>query len=202
MSYRVGLTGGIGSGKSTVAALFAALGVPVIDTDAISHLLTRSNGEAIPAIRSVFGNEYIDNTGALDRTQMRQLVFADNTAKVSLEKTLHPLIFTEVQTQAESCSAPYVIIVVPLLFETARFKDLMDRTLTVDCNEETQIAHISKRKGMNESAARTIMSQQLSRIQRLAQSDDNINNEGDISMLKGQVSMLNQRYLELAKISN
>lgn len=202
MSYRVGLTGGIGSGKSTVAALFAALGVPVIDTDAISHLLTRSNGEAIPAIRSVFGNEYIDNAVALDRAKMRQLVFADNTAKVSLEKILHPLIFAEVQTQAESCSAPYVIIVVPLLFETARFKDLMDRTLTVDCSEETQIARISKRKGMNESAARTIMSQQLSRIQRLAQSDDNINNEGDISMLKGQVSMLNQRYLELAKISN
>ena len=202
MSYRVGLTGGIGSGKSTIAALFAALGVPVIDTDAISHQLTQSNGEAIPSIRSVFGNEYIDNAGALDRAKMRQLVFADNTAKVSLEKILHPLIFAEVQTQAESCSAPYVIIVVPLLFETARFKDLMDRTLTVDCSEETQIARISKRKGMNESAARTIMSQQLSRIQRLAQSDDNINNEGDISMLKGQVSMLNQRYLELAKISN
>lgn len=202
MSYRVGLTGGIGSGKSTVAALFAALGVPVIDTDVISHQLTQPNGEAIPAIRSVFGNEYIDNSGALGRAKMRQLVFADNTAKVSLETILHPLIFAEVQTQAESCSAPYVLIVVPLLFETANFRDSMDRTLTVDCNDETQIARISKRKGMNESAARTIMSQQLSRTQRLAQSDDTINNEGDIAMLKGQVDKLNQRYLELAQRSN
>lgn len=202
MSYRVGLTGGIGSGKSTVAALFAALGVPVIDTDAISHQLTRSNGEAIPAIRSVFGNEYIDNTGALDRARMRQLAFANKTAKISLEKILHPLIFAEARSQAESSSSSYVIVVVPLLFETTEFKSWMNRTVTVDCSEETQIARISKRKGMNESTARTIMSQQLSRIQRLAQSDDNINNEGDISMLKGQVSMLNQRYLELAKISN
>lgn len=202
MSYRVGLTGGIGSGKSTVAALFAALGVPVIDTDAISHQLTRPNGAAIPAIRSVFGNEYIDHSGALDRAKMRQLVFSDATAKISLEKILHPLIFAEAQTQAESCSAPYVLIVVPLLFETVHFKDLMDRTLTVDCNDETQIARISKRKGMNESAARTIMSQQLSRTERLAQSDDIISNEGDISMLNGQVDKLNQRYLELAQRSN
>jgi dephospho-CoA kinase len=202
MSYRVGLTGGIGSGKSTVAALFAALGVLVIDTDAISHQLTGSNGEAIPAIRSVFGNEYIDNTGALDRAKMRQLVFADKTAKVLLEKILHPLIFTESRAQAEISSAPYVIIVVPLLFETTSFKEWMNRTVTVDCSEEKQIERITRRNGMNDQTARSIMSQQLSRAQRLALTDDTIDNEGDLAVLDDQVATLNQRYLDLAKISN
>lgn len=202
MSYRVGLTGGIGSGKSTVAALFSALGVPVIDTDVISHQLTKSNGEAIPAIRSVFGNEYIDDTGALDRAKMRQLVFADKTAKISLEKILHPLIFAKAQSQAVNNSTPYVIIVVPLLFEATSFKEWMNRAVTVDCSEETQIERITSRNGMNEQTARSIMSQQLSRAQRLALADDTIDNEGDLAVLDDQVATLNQRYLELAKISN
>ena len=202
MSYRVGLTGGIGSGKTTVATLFASLGVPVIDTDAISHQLTRAYGEPIPAIQSVFGAEYIDNTGALDRTKMRQLVFADKTAKISLEKILHPLIFAEAQRQVQSGYAPYVIIVVPLLFETTSFKEWMNRTVTVDCSEATQILRITRRNGMNEHTARSIISQQLSRAQRLALTDDTIDNEGDLAVLDDQVATLNQRYLELAKISN
>lgn len=202
MSYRVGLTGGIGSGKSTAAELFAALDVPVIDTDTISHRLTRPNGEAIPAIQSVFGSEYLDSTGALDRAKMRQLIFTDTTAKNLLEKILHPLIFAEARSQAAISSASYVIIIVPLLFETTVFKEWMNRTVTVDCTEETQIKRITKRNGMNEQTARSIISQQFSRTQRLELADDIIDNEGDLAELGEQIARLNLRYLELSTISN
>ena len=202
MSYRVGLTGGIGSGKSTAAELFASLGVPVIDTDAISHQLTRPNGEAIPAIQSVLGSEYIDSTGALDRAKMRQLIFSDTTAKNLLEKILHPLIFAEARSLAAISSASYVIIIVPLLFETTAFKEWMNRTVTVDCTEETQIKRITKRNGMNDQTARSIISQQISRAQRLELADDIIDNEGDLAELCEQIARLNLRYLELSTISN
>lgn len=202
MSYRVGLTGGIGSGKSTVAALFTELGVPVIDTDAISHQLTQPGGAAILAIRSVFGNEYIDATGALDRVRMRQLVFSDEGAKHKLEKILHPLIFAQAKSEAESSSAPYVLFVIPLLFETGDFKRWLHRTVTVDCSEDTQVTRVASRKGMSESLVRAIMAQQLSRPKRLQLTDDTIKNEGDLTSLREQVIELNQHYLKLAKRSN
>ncbi len=202
MSYRVGLTGGIGSGKSTVASQFSELGVPVIDTDALSHQLTQPGGTVIPAIQAVFGKEYIDAAGALDRAKMRQLVFSDTSAKHKLEEILHPLIFAQAKSQAESSSAPYILFVVPLLFETASFRDWMNRTITVDCSEETQLARVSRRNGMSEQTARAIMAQQLSRSQRLRLTDDTIHNEGDLAALRVQVHQLNQHYLSLAKRSN
>ena len=202
MSYRVGLTGGIGSGKSTVAALFAELGVPVIDTDTISHQLTQPAGAAIPSIRNVFGEEYIDATGALDRAKMRQHVFSDQTAKQKLENILHPLIFAQAKSQAESGTAPYVLFVIPLLFETADFQKWLHRTVTVDCSEATQVARVASRIGMSERLVRAIMAQQLSRSQRLLLTDDIIKNEGDLAELRKQVSKLNQRYLKLAIRSN
>jgi len=201
MSYRVGLTGGIGSGKSTVSSLFSSLGIPVIDTDAISHQLTQTDGAAIPAIRSAFGDEYVDETGALNRAKMRQLVFSDKAKKQILENILHPLIFAEAKSRTESSSAPYILIVVPLLFEAVTFKQWMHRTVTVDCSEETQIARVSKRNGMTKQTARAIISQQLPRSQRLALADDIIENEADLTELSKQVDRLNLTYLDLAKRS-
>ena len=202
MSYRVGLTGGIGSGKSTVATLFAELGVPVVDTDAISHQLTQAGGAALQAIRNTFGNEYLDATGALDRAKMRNLVFTDSAAKKKLEDILHPLIFAEANRQAKTSSAPYSIIVVPLLFETPSFRDWVNRTLTVDCDEATQIARVARRQGMNDATVMAIIAQQLPRQQRLLQSDDILENEGTVNDLHAKITDLNQRYLDLAKISN
>lgn len=202
MSYRVGLTGGIGSGKSTVAALFAELGVPVIDTDAISHQLTQSGGAAIPAVRAAFGEEYIDATGALDRTKMRQLVFSDDAAKQRLEKILHPLIFAQARTLAESSAAPYVLLVIPLLFETTDYRNWLHRAVTVDCAEKTQLTRATKRNGVNEQTVRAIMARQLTRAQRLQQADDAIENDGTLAELRLQVALLHPRYLKMAERSN
>ena len=202
MTYFVGLTGGIGSGKSTVAAIFAEFGVPVIDTDAISHQLTQTGGAAIPAIRATFGEDYIDATGALDRAKMRQLVFSDASAKQRLEKILHPLILSETRSQAEYSSAPYVLLVIPLLFETLDYQGWLNNTLTVDCSEETQICRATSRSGLAEQAVRAIMAQQLTRAQRLELADDAISNDGTLTELHRQVSQLHQRYMNLAKRSN
>lgn len=201
MSYRVGLTGGIGSGKSTVANLFAELGVPVIDTDIISHQLTQADGIAIAEIQSVFGADYLDATGALNRAKMRQLVFSDESAKQQLEKILHPLILAQAKIQAGSSTAPYVLIVVPLLFETPDYQNWLSHIIVVDCSEETQIERVSKRNNLNEQTVRAIMAQQLSRAQRLKFANDIIFNEGTITDLSLQISQLHQRFLKLSAIS-
>lgn len=202
MSYRVGLTGGIGSGKSTVASLFAELGVPVIDTDVISHQLTQSGGAAIPAIRTEFGEDYIDASGALDRVKMRELVFSDNSAKQRLEKILHPLILAQAKFQAESSPAPYVLLVVPLLFETSGYQGWLDHTVTVDCSEKTQIARATRRNGLNEQTVRAIMARQVSRSRRLQLADDAIRNDATLTELRLQTAQLHQHYLNLAARSN
>ena len=202
MTYFVGLTGGIGSGKSTVASIFAELGVPVIDTDAISHQLTQSGGIAIPAIKASFGESYIDASGALDRAKMRQLVFTDANAKQRLEKILHPLILSQTRFQADSSSAPYVLLVIPLLFETTGYQGWLNHTLMVDCAEETQITRATSRSGLTGLTVRAIMAQQLSRAQRLELANDAIRNDGTLTELHQQVSQLHQRYMSFAKRSN
>lgn len=202
MSYRVGLTGGIGSGKSTVAELFAELGVPIIDTDIISHQLTQAGGTAIASIQQKFGNEYIDSAGALNRDLMRQRVFSDPLAKQNLESILHPLILSQARSRAEANTAPYVMLIVPLLFESSDYRHWLDRTLLVDCTENTQIRRAVSRSGLSESAVRSIMSQQLTRSQRALLADDIIQNEGDLSALKPQVERLHRHYLDLAARSN
>jgi len=202
MSYRVGLTGGIGSGKSTVASIFAELAVPVIDTDVLSHQLTQPGGAAIPAIRAAFDDNYIDAAGALDRSKMRQLVFSDDAARLRLEKILHPLILARTKSLAEASDAPYILLVIPLLFETSGYQKWLNRTVTVDCSEETQLARAKSRDGLNELTVRAIMARQLSRSRRLQLADDAINNDGTLAELRLQIEQLHQHYLKLAQRSN
>jgi len=202
MTYYVGLTGGIGSGKSTVASIFAELGVPVIDTDIISHQLTQPGGAAINAIQSEFGKEFIDANGALNREKMRKLIFSDPEFKVRLENILHPLILAQAKIQAISKSAPYVLVVVPLLFESKSYLDWLNRTVTVDCSEEIQLARATQREGLNEQIVRTIMAQQMSRSQRLKLTDDIIQNDASISNLYTQIAELHRNYLKLGQSNN
>jgi len=203
VSYLVGLTGGIGSGKSTVAELFAALSVRVIDTDLISHQLTKTGGAAIPLIRKTFGDDYIDARGALDRGRMRTLVFADPAAKQRLEAILHPLILEQTRQQATSpADTPYTLIVVPLLFESGRYADWMDRTIAVDCPEAIQISRTMQRSQLSEADVCAIMAQQISRTERLGSADETIHNDGSFEELKAQVIGMHRRLSALAAESD
>lgn len=203
MNYLVGLTGGIGSGKSTVADIFAALGVRIIDTDLISHQLTQSGGAAIPAIRDTFGPHLINVQGALDRNRMRELVFNHPAEKKLLEEILHPLIFAQTKQQAASHSdAPYSMIVVPLLFESGRYTGWLQRVITVDCPEDSQIIRTTQRSKLDEAAVRAIMAQQLGREERLALSDEIILNNGSLDDLKKQIVGLHRRLSALATESD
>ncbi|MBI5006722.1 MAG: dephospho-CoA kinase [Nitrosomonadales bacterium] len=203
MNFLVGLTGGIGSGKSTVARLFSELGVRTIDTDLISHQLTQAGGAAIPAIRKSFGDALVDDKGALDRDAMRRLVFADPAEKRKLEAILHPLILALTKEQAALPSeSPYTLIVVPLLFESGNYADWLDRTITVDCPDETQIARTTQRSKLSEAGVRAIMAQQLPRDERLRLADEVIRNDGPLEELKSQVVGLHRRLSVLAAESD
>ena len=203
MNYLVGLTGGIGSGKSTVAALFAAQGVRIIDTDLISHRLTQAGGEAVPAIRGTFGAALIDAQGALDRGRMRELVFGNPAEKKRLEAILHPLILAHVRQQASLASdAPYTLVVVPLLFESGHYADWLHRTITVDCTEAQQISRAMQRGGLDEPAVRAIMAQQLGRSERLRLADEVIHNESGLEDLRLQVVGMHRRLSALAAESD
>ena len=234
----IGLTGGIGSGKSTVAALFAEHGAGIIDTDAIAHFLTQAGGEAIAAIRAAFGNDYLTDGGALDRAKMRALIFSDAAAKQRLEQILHPLIFEQANAQLrplqanghgrnaapddETCHArfplsnplpqageganeslrefhvkPYIVIVVPLLPESRTFRQLVQRVLVVDCDENTQIARVIGRSSMNEAEVRAIIARQTPRADRLRLADDVIRNDAGLDRLAEQVAVLHERYSKM-----
>ncbi len=198
MAYVVGLTGGIGSGKSAAAAEFARLGAAVVDTDAIAHELTAPNGAAIEAIRRLFGDQYIAADGAMDRAKVRQLAFSDANAKQRLEALLHPLIRDESQRRIAQAAAPYVVLVVPLLVESRAYRERVQRVLVVDCPEEEQVARVRQRSGLAEDEIRRIIAAQAPRAQRLAAADDVIDNGGPLQALAGQVRRLHERYLELA----
>ena len=191
----VGLTGGIGSGKSTVAALFADLGVAVVDTDVISHTLTAAGGGAMSAIRAAFGASVCLPDGALDRVAMRERIFADKTAKRRLEEILHPLVLEHSRQMLLCADGPYSLLVVPLLFEAKHFLSLVQRSLVVDCDESVQLARVMRRDGMTESQAKAIIAAQCSRQARLARADDVIINNGDVSELSDQVARQHAEYL-------
>jgi dephospho-CoA kinase len=197
--YTVGLTGGIGSGKSAVAALFAKLGVQVVDTDEIAHELTRPGGEAIAAIRTAFGSEAIAGDGSLDRASMRQLVFGDAGARKRLEAILHPLIRAESEKRLERAASPYAILVIPLLVESGVERARTGRVLVVDCPEASQIERVVRRSGLPEAEVRAILASQATRKQRLAVADDVIDNSGSPDALGDQVSLLHDKYLTLAR---
>lgn len=199
MPFCIGLTGGIGSGKSSAARLFAALGAGVVDVDDISHALTRPGGAAIADIRREFGNEAIASDGSLDRARMRELVFADVSAKNRLEEILHPLIGRMAREAVARAPEPYVLLVVPLLLERETYRDVTQRVAVVDCSEATQIARTMKRSSITDAAVRAIMAAQLTRAERLAKADDVIDNDGDEAHLKQQVATLHTQYLALAK---
>ena len=196
--YVVGLTGGIGSGKSAAANLFAALGAAIVDTDVIARELTAPAGPAIPEIRSQFGAEYLTADGALDRAKMRLLVFQDPTARQKLEAILHPRIRAESRARIAAADRPYAIVVVPLLLETGAYRDLTDRVLVVDSAEERQIQRTSQRSALTAADVRAIMAAQLPRAERLARADDVLSNDGSMEELRRQVGELHAKYLALA----
>ena len=198
MVYCVGVTGGIGSGKSSAAALFAELGAGIVDTDDIAHELTRPGGRAMPAIIAAFGPGIAAADGSLDRAAMRQLVFAEPAQRMVLEGILHPLIRAEARDRVNRSATPYVMLVVPLLLETGGYPDLVQRVRVIDCEESLQISRTMQRSALTEQAVRAIMAAQLPRQQRLARADDVLLNSGDLSQLHSEVSRLHERYLALA----
>jgi dephospho-CoA kinase len=194
---RVGLTGGIASGKSTVADMFAELGTPVIDTDVIAREIVEPGQPALEEIRESFGADVITEDGRLDRAEMRRRVFADEHARRRLEAILHPRIRDNAMRQAEVAGGDYQLIVVPLLAESP-MRHAMDRILVVDCDVDVQVARLLERDAETEEQARRIIEAQASREQRLAIADDVIRNDGPLAETRRQVEQLHSRYLDLS----
>ena len=194
---RIGLTGGIASGKSTVADLFAAHGVPIIDTDVIAREVVEPGQPALDEIRATFGAAVIAADGSLDRGNMRKLVFSDHDSRKKLEAIVHPRIGEATITQADAAGGPYQIVVVPLLTESA-LKDAMDRILVVDCSEATQLERLLARDAETTEQARRMLAAQASRQERLDIADDVIVNDAGLDELRAQVDKLHRAYLRLA----
>lgn len=202
MAFIVGLTGGIGSGKTSVADLFQNLGAEIIDTDVIAHQLTRANGSAIQPITAAFGNHFILGDGSLDRAAMRDFVFSNGRARHQLESILHPLIYQETKRQLLLLQSDYGILVVPLLVEIDDYRKLVERILVIDCPESLQISRTMQRSKLQEHAVRKIMATQCSRSERLAIADDVIVNDSTIQNLELAVQKLHQKYQLLADQSS
>jgi dephospho-CoA kinase len=197
VKFVVGLTGGIGSGKSAAAAEFARLGAGVVDTDAIAHELTARQGRALPEIAKVFGDKAIGGDGAMDRTSMRERVFADPSARRTLEGILHPMIREESARRIAASPGPYVVHVIPLLVESGDYARRVDRVLVVDAPEDVQMARV-KERGLAEDQIRRIIRSQAARAERLAAAHDVIDNGGSLDALRNQVAALHEKYLQFA----
>ena len=197
MSFVVGLTGGIGSGKSAAAEEFGRLGATIVDTDAIAHELTQKGGLAVPEVERVFGKTFISN-GAMDRERMRNHVFANPAEKKKLEALLHPMIRDVSKRKIAEARGPYVVHVVPLLIESPDYRKRVDRVLVVDSPENLQIERVRSR-GLSDSDIRAIIAAQVPREQRLAAADDVIDNSGAIDALRQRVLALHQNYLQFAR---
>lgn len=198
MSLVIGLTGGIGCGKTCAANYFAELGVNIIDTDEIARTLTQPSGFAIAPIINTFGDDVIAINGALDRNKMRQLVFSDKAIKQKLEAILHPLILKEVYHRVKQSESSYTIVAIPLLFETADYHEIIQRILVIDCDEQKQVIRTMVRSKLNEQEVRAIMATQVSRQYRLKKADDIIINNDDLDCLHEQISQLHKKYLRIS----
>jgi dephospho-CoA kinase len=194
----IGLTGGIGSGKSTVAELFAQHGAALVDTDEIAHAISAAGGGGATAVAKVFGASYLDNSGAIDRSKLRALVFDNDEARRRLNAVLHPLIRQEAIDRLITLpvATPYAILAVPLLFETNAYADVIWRSLVVDCPEALQIARVKSRSQLDDATIKRIMQAQLSRQERLARADDIIVNDGNLSQLADNVEKLHEIYAQ------
>ncbi|MET0104785.1 MAG: dephospho-CoA kinase [Sedimenticola sp.] len=196
--FTVGLTGGIGSGKSVVTRRFADLGVPVIDADLVAREVVEPGQPALAEITARFGSQLLDDEGKLRRKALREIVFNDNKAREDLEAILHPRIRQRMQQKLESLSAPYTILAIPLLVETAQ-QDRVDRVLVVDCTVDEQIRRVSQRDGITSEQARAILDTQATREQRLSVANDIIDNSGTIEELDASVRALHRQYLALSE---
>ncbi|AHV93131.1 dephospho-CoA kinase [Bordetella holmesii] len=201
---KIGLTGGIGSGKTRVADMLGQWGACVIDTDAIAHALTQAGGLAMPAILQEFGPPSARPDGAMDRDWMRARVFRDPSSRARLEAILHPLIGPQTQAAADDAQGSYLVFVVPLLVESGRWRQRIDRICVVDCDPDTQIARVQQRSGLTESDIRRIMAAQAARSTRLEAADDVINNDGSTTAeaLLARTRRLHERYLDLARMQD
>ncbi len=194
---RVGLTGGIGSGKSAVAALFAAYGIPVIDADDIAKKIVAPGLPAYEAIIAAFGRQILDPDGEINRQRLRSRIFNNEQERRRLETILHPRIRAEIKTQVDRLAAPYCLIVIPLLVETGQ-QDLVDRILLVDAEEDKQIERVMRRDSLAESEVRKILASQAARASRLARAHDVIENNAGRAHLSAEVERLHRHYLALS----
>ena len=195
---KIGLTGGIASGKTTVAEMFSELGAGVIDTDVIAREVVAPGSVALERIVASFGPEVLAADGSLDRPRLRRIVFADSRQRAALEAILHPLIRRRALELAEASTAAYVVLAVPLLFESG-FDALVDRSVVVDCPVEHQLERVRQRDAIGEDEARAIVAAQMPRDARRAKADDVIDNSGDIAATRAQVATLHEAYLQLAQ---
>jgi dephospho-CoA kinase len=201
--YIVGLTGGIGSGKSEAARLFAELGVPIVDVDIISHELTASGQATLKEITVVFGKDILNSDGRLNRAALRQKVFTDGEARKKLEAILHPAIYNKaIERLQENASAPYQILAIPLLFESDRYLNIINRSLVIDSDTKLQIARASKRDGLLEADIQKIIDVQMPREKRNALADDLILNDGLIEELKEKIKHVHEKYINTCVIDN
>ena len=205
--FVVALTGGIGSGKSAAAKIFAELGIPVTDVDVISHELTAANQTLVNDIKANFGSDYITPEGALDRAAMRKLVFTDEVARAKLNTLLHPAIYDEALLQLQANqdhlikSAPYQILVVPLLFDSPRYLPHINRILVIDCDESTQIERVKQRSNLPESEIINIIKAQTSRKKQLSLANEVIENNGSIEKLREKILEIHQKYINTCILS-
>ncbi|MFV1996503.1 MAG: dephospho-CoA kinase [Acidiferrobacterales bacterium] len=198
MTLRVGLTGGIGSGKSTVASLFADKGIPVIDADVITRELVEPGEAALNEISETLGKEFISEDGRLNRARLREVIFNDEVSRKHLEVILHPRVAEVVAREVAAINSDYCIIVIPLLFEAAQ-EHLVDRVLIVDAPEALQVSRVTARDHIDGESVEQIMASQLDRKSRLARTDDVIVNDGDKTALEDQVDHLHDYYLQMAR---
>jgi dephospho-CoA kinase len=199
-TYSIGLTGGIGSGKSTIAAMLQQLGAGIVDADALVHELIAPSGAAVEALRREFGAEAIAADGGLDRAWMRARAFGDADVRRRLEAVLHPQVRAEARERAIALSTlvPYIVFVIPLLVESGDWKSRVQRILVVDCVETTQVSRVAERPGMDEKSARAILHAQATRQSRLAIADDVLYNEAPWADIQSRVALLHRHYVQWA----